>query len=130
MARYKIVTLVDITRSDPDRKETDKVKIAQQSNFNSLIQAIGLRSNVDWTRDPKKIDGRLPDGIEGKATHWIWEFDTEREDVFLKDDDPVALLKEDIHGVPVIDQLENSTDLNPSAFQTRNGNQNTWITII
>ncbi len=130
MARYKIVTLVDITRSDPSRKETDPIKIGQQANFNSLIQAIGLRSNVDWVRDPKKHTGRLPDDIEGKANHWIWEFDCEREDVFLKDNDPCALLKDDIHGVPVVGQLENSVDLNPSAFQTRNGNQNTWITII
>ena len=130
MARYKIVTLVDITRSKPSRDETDPIKIGQQSNFNSLLQAIGLRSNVDWLRDPRKCTGSLPDDIKGKATHWVWEVDCERDEVFLKDEDPVGLLKEDLHGVPVVDLLENSVDLNPAAFQTRNGNQNTWITII
>ena len=130
MARYKIITLVDITHSQPERTETDKIKIGQQANFNSLVQAIGLRSNVTWTNDPKKHTGSLPHPIGGKASHWIWEFDVEREDVFLKDDDPVGLLKEDLHGVPVVDQLENSSDLSPSAFQTKNGNQNTWLTII
>ncbi len=130
MARYKIVTLVDITRADPEKKEADKFKLSQQANFNSLLQAIGLRSNVVWHRNPKKETGSLPDKIGGKATHWIWEFDCEQEDVFLKDGDPVGLLKEDVHGVPVIDLLENSADISPAAFQTRNGNQNTWITII
>lgn len=130
MARYKIITLIDITRADPDKKETDKIKISQQANFNSLIQAIGLRSNVTWNRDPVKESGRLPDPVNGKATHWIWEFDAEREDVFLKDTDPCGLLKDDLHGVPVINLLENSTDIDPAAFQTRNGNQNTWVSII
>lgn len=130
MARYQIITLVDVTRTNPARSETDSLKIAQQSNFNSLLQAIGLRSNVDWVRDPKMNTGRLPDNIEGKANHWIWEFDVEREDVFLKDNDPVGLLKDDLHGVPIIDNLLNTVELNPSAFQTKGDAINTWLSII
>ena len=130
MARYKIVTLVDITRSQPSRDETNKIKVGQQSNFNSLLQAIGMRSNIDWANDPKKCTGSLPDSIKGKATHWIWEVDCERDDVFLANGDPVALLVEDLHGVPVVVDLENSADIDPAAFQTKNGHQNTWLTII
>lgn len=130
MARYKIVTLVDITRSQPSRDLGDKIKIGQQSNFNSLLQAIGLRSNVEWSEDPKKHTGSLPRDIGGKAVHWIWEVECEREEVFLKDGDLCGFLKEDIHGVPVVDNLENSADISPAAFQTRNGHQNTWVSII
>lgn len=130
MPRYQITTLVDITRSQPDRTETDKIKIGQQANFNSLVQAIGLRSNIEWTTNPKKETGTLPDHIKGKANHWTWVFDVEREDVFLRDDDPVGLLVDDLHGVPIIGNLENSVDLNPSAFQTKGQNQNTWLEII
>ena len=130
MARYKIITLIDITRSNAHRAETDKVKIGQQANFNSLLQAIGLRSNCDWVVDPVMYDGRLPDPIEGKARHWIWEFDVERDDVFLKDSDPTSLLKNDLHNVPVAIDLLNSSELNPAAFQTKNENINTWITIL
>ena len=129
MARYKIITLVDITRANPDKKETDPLKIGQQSNFNSLLQAIGLRSNVTWVTDPKRYNGSLPSNLEGKAVHWIWEFDAEREDVFTKIGDPVGLLKDDLHGVPVIDGLNNSVDLAPSAFQTHGDNTNIWINI-
>lgn len=130
MARYKIITLVDITRTGIHREEEDTTKRNQQANFNSLIQCIGLRSNVEWDTDPKKCTGGLPFPLEGKANHWIWEFNVEREDVFLKDDDPVGLLIDDLHGVPIISDLENSVELEPAAIQTKNGSINTWVSII
>lgn len=130
MARYKIITLVDITRTSPQRSETDKLKISQQANFNTLIQAIGLRANVTWGNDPKKHTGALPHIIGGKATHWIWEFEVEQEDVFLEGTDPVALLVKDMQGVPIIAELEDSADLTPAVFQTTGSNPNTWLSII
>ena len=130
MTRYKVITLVDITRANPDRKEVDKLKLGQQANFNSLLQAIGLRSNVAWETDPRQHSGSLPLPLVGKAVHWTWEFDVEREDVFKRDNDAVALLKEDLHGIPIINQLNNSTDIYPSAFQTEGKNANTWIYVL
>lgn len=126
MQRYKIVSLVDITRSMASRSETDKIKIGQQSNFNSLLQAIGLRANIEWKIDPKMFNGRLPEGLDGSASHWIWEFDVERQDVFLKSQDAVGLLVDDLHGVPVVSQLNNSTNIDPACFITIGKNQNTW----
>jgi hypothetical protein len=130
MARYRIVTLVDITRTNPSRSETDQYLLAQQANFNSLLQAIGLRSNVEWLRDPKKHTGRLPDPATGKATHWIWEFDCERDQVFLQDGDPVYLLAHDLNHVPIIAGLDDSADIDPAAFQTQGDGINTWVTMI
>ena len=128
MARYEIITLVDITRSNPNRSEINALKQGQQANFNSLVQAIGMRSNIDWTSDPKMHTGTLPDPFEGKANHWIWRFNTERERVFYKDDtDPVGLLLDDLNGVPIIDRLNNSVDINPSIFKTRGDKINTVI---
>ena len=128
MARYQIITLVDITRSNPDRSELDKTKLGQQANFNSLLQAIGLRANVTWEQDPEMKDGRLPHPRTGKANHWIFEFDTERELLFYKDDNnPTGLLMDDLHGVPIVDQLNNSIDIHPTIFATRGEHTNTWI---
>ena len=127
MATYKIVTLVDITRTQPSRMDTDKLKLAQQANFNSLCQAIGLRANFNYQQDPIYKTGSLPYNIGGKATHWVWEFETERPDIFLLEHDPVYFLKEDINGVPVINQLNNSADIDPAVFQTQGTNQNTWV---
>ncbi len=126
MARYTITTLIDITRPQITRSETDKIKLGQQSNFNSLVQAIGLRSNISWDQDPKMHTGSIPT-TNGKANHWIWEFDTERDDTFLKDNDPVGLLTDDLHGVPVIIMLKETADINPAAFITKGENSNTWI---
>jgi len=130
MARYKIITLVDITRTNTNRGETDKIKIGQQANFNSLVQAIGMRSNVQWASDPEKNSGALPFPLEGKAVHWIWEFEAEREEVFLQNNDPVALLKIDLNGVPIVDKLENSADITPAAFQCLGEKANTWVSQI
>lgn len=127
MARYTIITLVDITRTNPTRAETDKLKISQQANFNSLLQAIGLRSNITWDTDPKMFTGKLPDPLDGKANHWTWTFDTERDDVFLSGTDPVALLLEDLHGVPITDQLNNSVELDPAAFISKGNSTNIWL---
>jgi hypothetical protein len=130
MARYKITTLVDITKSNANRSETDRIKLGQQANFNSLLQTIGLRSNVSWASDPKSQIGILPDPFQGKAACWQWEIDCERDDVFLKDGDPVGLLKDDLHGVPVVNDLDNTADIDPSIFDTKTQNYNTIIEVI
>lgn len=130
MARYRLITLIDITRSQPSRQEKTSLTVGQQSNFNSFLQAIGLRSNVDWNTDPKKHQGRLPDPANGKATHWIWEFECERDEVFLRNGDPVSLLLDDLYGVPIVGDLENDVDFVPNAIQTKGENINTWVEML
>jgi hypothetical protein len=130
MPRYRITTLIDITRTDAKKSDNDQYRLAQQANFNSLRQSIELRSIVSWHRDPVKQNGRLPDPLDGKAAYWIWEFETERDDLFLRDNDPVALLKEDLHGVPIINGLDETVDFEISAMQTQGQMINTWVAII
>ena len=127
MPRYQIVTLVDITRTNPTRSETDQHLLSQQANFNTLLQSIGLRSNVEWTVDPTECKGILPHPLEGKANYWTWTFEVERDEVFNKDGDPVGLLLDDLHGVPIISQLNNSVDIDPPVFQTQGPNTNIWV---
>ena len=126
MPMYQIISLVDITRTNPHRSETDTVKLSQQANFNSLIQAIGLRRNVAWEQDPQKQLGALPPPFEGHGTYWTWNFFVEREDVFLNNNGPVGLLLEDLRNVPVLSGLDETIDITPSAFQTQGKNINIW----
>lgn len=130
MVRYKILTLVDITRSQAHRSETDKVLVGQQANFNSLIQAIGIRANPTWSKDPEMHTGRLPEPHTGKCHHWTWEFDIEQDQIYFKNNDPVGLLVEDLNNVPVVPDLMNSADIHPAVFQTLGDRANTWISII
>ena len=127
MPRYQIVTLVDITRTNPTRSETDQHLLSQQANFNTLLQSIGLRSNVEWAVDPVESLGSLPYPLEGKANYWTWTFEVERDQVFTKDGNPVGLLLDDLHGVPVIGQLNNSIDIDPAVFRTHGPNTNIWV---
>ena len=71
--------------------------------------------------------GKLPTPFDGKGNHWVWGFDTDRDMTFQKGDDPVGLLIEDLSGVPVIDRLNNSVDINPAVFATKGDNINTWV---
>lgn len=129
METYQVITTVDITYSLDEYTQTQLSK-NQRANFNSLTQAIGLRSNLEWDSLPVKYTGSLPDPIEGKATHWIWEFTTERDQVFLKDNDPIGHLLDDINGVPIIANLANSVDIHPAAFCTKGRQCNIWLTKI
>jgi hypothetical protein len=120
MTRYTIKTTVDITRANPDRADPNPLKHAQQSNFNTLLQGIGMRANVAWSHDPTQSD-------EDHDTVWYWEFEVERDDVFMQDGDPVALLKKDLHGIPIIKNLNNSVDFAKPAFLTSGSDRNIWI---
>lgn len=130
MPRYRITTLIDITRTDPDKADPDELRRHQQANFNSLRQTIELRSNVEWRKDPQMKEGRLPEPFDGRAAHWIWEFENERDDLFLRDGDQCALLREDLQGVPVIAGLTETAEITPAAIQTLGKNINTWVEII
>ena len=123
MPRYAIKTVIDITRSNPDRADPDQVKQAQQSNFNTLIQGIGMRANIEWNSDPHKME------YDGEA-EWLWEFETEQVDIFLKDTDPVGLLKQDLDGVPIIGNLTNTKRPAKPVFITSGQYQNIWIDTI
>lgn len=129
MPTYCITSLVDITRTNPHRSETDTVKLSQQANFNSLVQAIGLRSNVDWEHDPVCYTGALPYPFDGRGTYWTWQFTVEREDVFLNSAGPAGLLNEDLHNVPVLPGLSETIELTPPAFQSRGAHANIWAEI-
>ena len=127
MPTYELITLVDITRSQPKRTDTDKLRLAQQANFNTLCQAIGLRSNFEYYQNPIQETGSLPRDIGGKATYWRWTFVTERDDTFLEGNDQTLLLRKDLHYIPIIDGLNNSVDIDPAVFSTEGKNINTWV---
>ena len=65
--------------------------------------------------------------FRGQGCSLCWTFDVERDEVFLKDNDPVGLLVDDLNGVPIISNLDNSVDIDPPIFSTKGDNINTWI---
>ena len=119
MKVYKVKTTVDITQAVPDRNRLSATPLenAQQSNFNSLVQGIELQ----WNHSPQMVEHP---SVENE---WYWEFNIEREDVFLKDNDHVGLLKEDLNNVPIIPHLKETIKFKNPVFVTEGEDQNIWI---
>jgi len=121
MPHYRLITQVDITRQNVNRDNSDSVLRAQQSNFNSLVQGIELRANVMWNQDPVLV--------ENEETTWHWIFYVEQSGVFQKGNNPVGLLLEDLHNIPIFNNLPNTPNLTHPAFKTRGADRNTWIVL-
>ena len=67
----------------------------QQRNWETILQLIGL-----YTQPQSISDIRIKNG------RWEFEFETEFDDVFRLNDDPVGLLKQACRGVPIINYVQ------------------------
>lgn len=128
--RYQIITLIDITKTNPPRGSVNATALGQQSNYNTLVQTIGLRANIDCSIDPVMNTGRLPGPFVGKGISWTFVFETDRDSVFSKELDPVGLLTDDLNGVPVVAHLTNTVTIDPAVFVTIGQMCNTHVAII
>ena len=119
---YMLYTTVDIThtgqyRSEPG-KETDRWK---EQNFQTLLQTIGIRTNISYQRPPDMIQvsgKQLGFETDSLVRAWRFDFSTEREGFFEKDGDPVGYMIADFEGVPYIAGLDESMEQNYAVFVT------------
>lgn len=116
--RFLIQTLVDITETNA-RRGQDKHLLNQQANYNTVLQTIGLRANIEpvsLTNSVVNING-IGFGTNYKGDHMLWEF------TFLNPYEgalTLEMLKHDFNLVPVISQLDESVNLDISIFDTQN----------
>ena len=92
----------------------------QQRNWETLLQIISLRTQpVDLTVPVKK------------NAEWEFEFDSESEGVFAMHGnlDPLAGLKQDCEGVPMMLNLTEQPSLAPT-ITTSGHNQNIWFSTV
>ena len=125
---YKLYTLVDITHTGQYRNEPGKeVARWQEQNFNTVLQTIGLRSNVDFRTNPEAINvsGKLV-GLEIEDIVKVWRFDfyTDQDFVFEQDDNPVGILEELFDAVPFITGLTEKMEKRWAVFVTQGPNRN------
>ena len=102
MQRFRIYTLVDITRTYVVKEYLDPLKKKQQDNFNTLHQTLEMRANIFTEKDP--VRKMMKWGNKNEKT-WVWEFYIERDDIFLKDNDPAYLIRTDLEYVPFINNF-------------------------
>lgn len=117
--RFRLLTLIDITRTD-SRRGDDVRSQKQQQNYLTALQTISLRSNPIVNSRPVSEVMNVKDLGFGKAfkgDHRVWKLNFE----FESESHSLDFLKYDFDLVPVITDLDETIKLKNSAFLT-NGN--------
>jgi hypothetical protein len=124
---YKLYTLVDITHTGQKRYESNKeVAWRKEQNFNTMLQTLGLRSNIHYDISPQllEVGGKLV-GFDTDEVIRVWRFDWYTEqDLYSKDGDPVAFLKQDFNLIPYINGLDEMLDQKIPVFTTNDPGRN------
>jgi hypothetical protein len=137
MQRIRLTTLVDITCSNVKRPgQGDPVEANQYRNWTTLLQSIGLRALISFEHNPVAEERLIDDygfgeNYTGKKRVWTFEFTTERDDSYMQDNEPLALLTEDLHNVPIIKNLLETINIDTAVFDLKSfDNRNTTVKII
>ena len=89
----------------------------QQRNWETLTQLINLRTQIVSMTDP-----------EFRNNQWSFEFESE-SNVWDDGTDPVAVLKQDAMGVPMLRELDNLPNISETLVTT-GSTQNIWFELI
>jgi len=108
--KYKLYTFVDITNTGKHKPRPGQdMQRWKEQNFQTVLQTLGIRSNITWDSAPVTVEmsGALA-GFDTDNIVRLWRFDfyTERDDLWLKDQDQCELLREDFELVPYISGLD------------------------
>lgn len=125
---YKLYTLVDITHTAQTRHEPGKESLRnKEQNFNTVLQTLGIRANIHYSVSPTvtEVKGRLI-GFDTDTIIRVWRFDfsTERDFLFEKDNNPVGHLIDDFHLVPYISGLDEAMEQQYAVFNTADPGKN------
>lgn len=119
---YIVYTTVDITSTGQYRSNAgNQLDRWKEQNFQTVLQTIGIRGNINFDKLPRMIS--ISGTVLGFAVLdiirvWQFEFKTERDHLFLSDNDPVGLLLDDFEAVPYISGLDECMDQNYDIFVT------------
>lgn len=125
MQTYMIATSIDITPSGVRHKSNDPdwlLKRNQQRNYDTLLQVIGLRCQP--LNPEVQILSKVSYGDAELAKAWVLTFQTDRNEVLGKDGE---LFLQDVHGVPIVPGLTETTPSFPPQFISRGSLKNISI---
>jgi hypothetical protein len=89
----------------------------QQRNWETITQILSLRTQLFDLTNPI---------TDQNSTRWMFEFETEYDGVYGDEADPVAVLRSDADGVPMLRELNNDPDIE-SILITTGPKQNIWF---
>lgn len=137
MIIIEIQTLIDITDSKVSRPIRGRLKEHDQfRNFATLKQCVELRSNINFETDPymENLDIKgLEFGTSYKGKHnvWTFRFSPDRTGVYSDGTNEIGYLIEDIHNVPVVQNLTETVNIAKAMFDLKDpATKNTIIKAI
>lgn len=122
METIEIRTLIDITRTDVTRNKPGFEKQYNQfKNWTTLLQCIGLRAIIDYDCPPEMLSvdikqEKFGSKLKGKHNVWIFKFRTDRSGCYVKDNNELGHLLDDLHNVPIIKNLDESINISKPVF--------------
>lgn len=128
---FTIYTLIDITNTGNTNPKGNSKTFLQAQNYNSIIQALSLRglpviSSVTTLEDASISKYDFGSAITGKHSIWILKFASEKPDIWRKEDDHSFHLLDDIDGVPIYSDLDNTWRTDPK-FIVSGTTKNTYV---
>lgn len=124
METIEIKTLIDVTNTKVSRaNQGSQQEYDQFRNFTTLMQCIGLRCIINYDENPAVEEIDLKDlgfgsAFKGKHKVWTFRFRPDRQLAFEDGGDPVGLLINDMHEVPVIKNLTETVNIDKAVFFT------------
>lgn len=122
---FIVYTLFDITSTGVTKASSrNAYERDQQRNWETLQQVLGLRTQPLNLQTPvMQVDADLSqynfgENYTGTANVWSTEFTVDQVDVFTRNGDTVALLREDADLIPMITELTESVSIRPACTQT------------
>ena len=113
--KFELSTLIDITKTDARRGE-DKKAYGQQQNYMSVVQTLGLRTNIELSEPVFKKQKATGFGSEyaNKSLN-VW-----RCTITIEADEShnVDLMQNDFNIVPVVKNLNETCKLDEALFLT------------
>jgi len=128
--KFRIQTLVDITETKARRQGDDKFAHKQEANFQTVLQTVGMRVNIEYANSPSfenitASKNFFNDKYKGKQMLWTFEFDVEYKDALT-----LEMLKGDFDLIPIITGLNETVELQKALFRTTGKDTNIVFSVV
>jgi 3-deoxy-D-manno-octulosonate 8-phosphate phosphatase KdsC-like HAD superfamily phosphatase len=137
MQTIEIQTLVDITDTKVARpNQGTPLQHDQYRNFTTLRQCVEIRSIISYDASPTVETKDLKDlgfgsNFKGKHKVWTFRFYPDRSGAYIEGNNEVGTLLDDVNGVPVIQKLTETINMDTAMFELKNAaTKNTIIKAI
>lgn len=137
MQTIEIQTLVDITDTKVARpNQGTPLQHDQYRNFTTLRQCVEIRSIISYDASPtvETVDVKdlgFGSNFKGKHKVWTFRFYPDRSGAYFEGNNEVGALLDDVNGVPVIQKLTETINMDTAMFELKNtATKNTIIKAI